>query len=59
MDNLLETARRLGVSEFVLIQWLAPFLSEFPESLTAFFWAATITQAALGLGNLMSSKLNQ
>ena len=59
MDNLLETARRVGVSEFVLIQWLAPFLSEFPESLTAFFWAATITQAALGLGNLMSSKLNQ
>lgn len=59
MDNLLETARRQGVSEFILIQWLAPFLSEFPESLTAFFWAATITQVALGLGNLMSSKLNQ
>lgn len=59
MDSLLETARRVGVSEFVLIQWLAPFLSEFPESLTAFLWAAAITQAALGLGNLMSSKLNQ
>lgn len=59
MDNLLETARGLGVSQFVLVQWLAPFLSEFPESLTAFFWAAAVTQAALGLGNLMSSKLNQ
>jgi cation:H+ antiporter len=59
VDGLLATAGRLGVSEFVLIQWLAPFLSEFPESLTAFFWAATITQAALGLGSLMSSKLNQ
>ena len=59
MDSLLATARRAGVSEFALIQWVAPFLSEFPESLTAFLWAATITRAALGLGNLMSSKLNQ
>ncbi|MFZ5624085.1 MAG: sodium:proton exchanger [Gemmatimonadota bacterium] len=59
IDSLLETARRVGVSEFVLIQWVAPFLSEFPESLTAFLWAATVVQAALGLGNLMSSKLNQ
>lgn len=59
MDNLLATARRSGVPEFALIQWIAPFLSEFPESLTAFLWAATVTQAALGLGNLLSSKLNQ
>lgn len=59
MDALLGTARHVGVSEFILIQWAAPFLSEFPESLTAFLWAATITQAAQGLGNLMSSKLNQ
>lgn len=59
MDSLLATARRSGVPEFVLIQWIAPFLSEFPESLTAFLWAATVTQAALGLGNLISSKLNQ
>lgn len=59
MDSLLASARRAGVSEFALIQWVAPFLSEFPESLTAFLWAATITRAALGLGNLMSSKLNQ
>lgn len=59
MDSLLATARRSGVPEFALIQWIAPFLSEFPESLTAFLWAATVTQAALGLGNLLSSKLNQ
>jgi cation:H+ antiporter len=59
MDSLLETARHAGVSEFALIQWVAPFLSEFPESLTAFFWATTVVQAPLGLGNLLSSKLNE
>lgn len=59
MDSLLETARHVGVSEFALIQWVAPFLSEFPESLTAFLWATTVIQAPLGLGNLLSSKLNQ
>lgn len=59
MDSLLTSARHAGVSEFALIQWVAPFLSEFPESLTAFLWAATVVRAPLGLGNLMSSKLNQ
>ena len=59
VDALLALARGIGVSDFALLQWVAPFLSEFPESTTAFFWAAAVTGAALGLGNLMSSKLNQ
>lgn len=59
IEAIIEVARGVGVREFVLIQWIAPFLSEFPESLTAFVWAAMITAAAMGLGNLLSSKLNQ
>lgn len=59
IDAVLQVARETGVSEFVLIQWVAPFLSEFPESLTAYLWAATIVLAPRGLSNLISSKLNQ
>lgn len=59
IDAVLQVAGGLGVSQFILIQWVAPFLSEFPESLTAFIWAASIVYARKGLGNLISSKLNQ
>lgn len=59
IDAALRAAKTLGVSDFVLIQWIAPFLSEFPESLTAFIWAATVVAAPMGLASLMSSKLNQ
>lgn len=59
ISGLIATARTAGVSEFFLIQWVAPFLAEFPESLTAFVWAGTIVLAARGLGNLVSAKLNQ
>ncbi|WP_137935432.1 sodium:proton exchanger [Mesorhizobium comanense] len=59
LDAVLEVAHGLGISQFALIQWLAPFLSEFPESLTAYIWAATVVAAAMGLGTLISSKLNQ
>lgn len=59
IDAVLQVARRLGVKQFVLIQWLAPFLSEFPESLTAYIWAAMVVAAPMGMANLISSKLNQ
>ena len=59
IDALLQVGRSLHVSEFILIQWIAPFLSEFPESLTAFIWASMIILAGRGLSNLISSKLNQ
>lgn len=59
IDAILQVGRTLHVSEFVLIQWVAPFLSEFPESLTAFIWTGMIVLAGRGLSNLLSSKLNQ
>ena len=59
ISGLIATARTAGVSEFFLIQWVAPFLAEFPESLTAFLWAGTVVLASRGLANLVSAKLNQ
>ena len=31
LESMLAVAGALGVSQFVLVQWIAPFLSEFPE----------------------------
>ncbi len=57
-EGLLGTGRTLGISEFVLVQWLAPLASEAPEFIVAlvFAWRG---QANMALGSLLSSKLNQ
>ncbi len=52
-------AAGLGVTAFVFVQWCAPFLSEFPEKVTAFYWAKSVRLAPMGLVNLISSKVNQ
>jgi cation:H+ antiporter len=59
VGGLIEIGGALGVSEFLLIQWLAPFLTEFPETVTVLYWAARSNRGSLAMGNLISSKLNQ
>jgi len=59
LNSLLSLALSLGVSQFVFVQWVAPFLSEFPEKLSAFYWARRITGAPMALMNLVSSNINQ
>jgi cation:H+ antiporter len=59
IESMKKVATSLGIPQFQFIQWFAPFLSEFPESLTAFIWASTIIMASMGLANLISSKVNQ
>jgi cation:H+ antiporter len=56
---LIEIGGTLGVSQYLLIQWLAPFLTEFPETVTVLYWAAKSNRGSLAMGNLISSKLNQ
>jgi cation:H+ antiporter len=56
---MLGMAVALGVSQFVFVQWVAPFLSEFPEKVTAFNWARTGSKASLALMNMVSSNVNQ
>ncbi len=57
-DALVGTGRELGVSEFLLVQWLAPLASEAPELLVAGLYAWRLNTNA-GLGTLVSSKVNQ
>ncbi|KPK74413.1 MAG: hypothetical protein AMJ89_06400 [candidate division Zixibacteria bacterium SM23_73] len=57
--SMLALATLLGVSNFVFVQWVAPFLSEFPEKVTAFNWARTVRKAPMGLMNMVSSNINQ
>jgi cation:H+ antiporter len=59
LESMLALAGLLGVSQFVLVQWVAPFLSEFPEKVSAFYWARRVTRAPMALMNLMSSNINQ
>src|SRR5262245_16992599 len=59
LESLKAIALGLGVSTFVFVQWVAPFLSEFPEKVSAFNWARKITTAPLALMNMVSSNINQ
>ncbi|MDG7010935.1 MAG: sodium:calcium antiporter [Nitrososphaerota archaeon] len=45
--------------QYLLIQWLTPILTELPEAITVFYWAAKSGKASLALSSLVSSKLNQ
>jgi cation:H+ antiporter len=55
---LVETGHDLGISEFFLVQWLAPLASEAPEFIVAGLFAWRL-QTGLALGALVSSKVNQ
>ena len=59
VGGLIEIGGALGISQYLLIQWLAPFLTEFPETVTVLYWAGRSNRGSLAMGNLISSKLNQ
>ncbi|HJU70070.1 MAG TPA: hypothetical protein VJ650_17680 [Gemmatimonadaceae bacterium] len=59
LESMLALALSLGISQFVFVQWVAPFLSEFPEKVSAFAWARRVTHAPMGLMNMLSSNVNQ
>jgi cation:H+ antiporter len=59
LESMLAVAALVGVSQFVLVQWVAPFLSEFPEKVSAFMWARRVTHAPMALMNMVSSNINQ
>ncbi|PYS55188.1 MAG: hypothetical protein DMG13_04950 [Acidobacteria bacterium] len=59
LDSMLALAVSLGVSQFIFVQWVAPFLSEFPEKVSAFYWARRIKSAPMALMNMVSSNINQ
>ncbi|MBM3748735.1 MAG: hypothetical protein FJW34_23420 [Acidobacteria bacterium] len=59
LGSLLAISAALGVPAFVFVQWVAPFISEFPEKVSAFYWAHTVTKAPMALMNMVSSNINQ
>jgi cation:H+ antiporter len=59
LDAMETVALAVGVSQFAFVQWVAPFLTEFPEKVTAVYWARTIKLAPMALLNLVSSTVNQ
>lgn len=59
LASMMALAATLGISQFVFIQWVAPFLSEFPEKTSAFAWARRVIRAPVALMNMVSSNINQ
>lgn len=57
-DGLREIGREFGLSQFLLIQWVAPLASESPEMIIAILFTLRLKVHA-GLGTLISSKVNQ
>jgi cation:H+ antiporter len=57
-EALVQTGEQLGVSEFLLVQWVAPLASESPELIVACLYAWRL-KASDALGTLLSSKVNQ
>jgi cation:H+ antiporter len=59
VGSMMAISATLGISEFIFIQWVAPFVSEFPEGVSAFYWARAITDAPMALMNMVSSNITQ
>lgn len=59
VESMLAVAIAAGIAPFVFVQWVAPFLSEFPEKLSAFNWARQVSKAPMAVMNLVSSTINQ
>ncbi len=59
VGSLFAISMSIGLPSFVFIQWVAPFVSEFPEFLSTFYWARTVYRAPMALMNMVSSNINQ
>ena len=57
-ESIIELGEAVGVSDFLLVKWIAPLASEAPELLVAVLFAWRLA-ARTGLGALISSKVNQ
>lgn len=57
-EGLLDVGRHFNIEEFLLVQWLAPLASEFPEFLVAILFVLH-RKAGAGFGTLISAKVNQ
>jgi cation:H+ antiporter len=59
LGSLVALAAAAGLPSFLVIQWLAPIISEFPELLSTFYFARQRENAGVALMNIASSNINQ
>src|SRR5687768_9508244 len=59
LNSMLVLVSTMGISTFVFVQWVASFLSEFPEKISVFYWARRVSTVSVVLMNMVSSNINQ
>jgi cation:H+ antiporter len=59
LGSLVALAGAIGIPSFLVIQWLAPVISEFPEFASTFYFARKSENASVALMNITSSNINQ
>jgi cation:H+ antiporter len=59
LGSLIALATATGIPTFIVVQWLAPVVSEFPELASTFYFARQDARAPMALMNIVSSNINQ
>jgi len=59
LGSLIALAAAIGIPSFLVIQWLAPVISEFPELASTFYFARQQESASVAVMNITSSNINQ
>ena len=59
LGSIVAVATAVGIPSFVVIQWFAPVVSEFPELASTFYFARQEEKAAVAIMNITSSNINQ
>jgi cation:H+ antiporter len=59
LGSLIAVAVAIGIPTFIVIQWFAPVISEFPELASTFYFARQEENASVALMNIASSNINQ
>jgi cation:H+ antiporter len=59
LGSLIAVAGALAIPSFIVIQWFAPLVSEFPEFASTFYFARQVDQAPVAIMNIASSNINQ
>ena len=59
LGSVIALATAIGMPTFLVVQWLAPVVSEFPELASTFYFARQEEKAPMALMNIVSSNINQ
>lgn len=59
LGSIIAVATAIGIPTFLVIQWFAPVISEFPELASTFYFARQNEKAPMAIMNIASSNINQ